>query len=72
MNQQVRKYLVGLDYGTKFSEMVIKADSESNARKATWATLTDGQKDNLASMEILDEQDDSGNWVLCPTARISP
>ncbi len=60
MNQATKTYLIGLDYGSSFAEMEVQADSEPNARKVAWAALTEFQKDNLASMEVIDEQDENG------------
>ena len=72
MNQVTKTYLIGLDYGSSFAEMEVQADSESSARKVAWAALTESQKDNLASMEVLDEQDENGQWIACAPAKASP
>lgn len=48
-------YVFGLDFGNKCIEISVDHMSEKQARKELWDfIMTDAQRDNVASIELLD------------------
>jgi hypothetical protein len=53
--EQKKSYVIGFDTGNTFYEVTADAMSEHEAKRTAWRSLTDEQRNNVASIECLGE-----------------